>query len=460
MVKHCKQAMVLKRNVWKGLTITALVLMIAVTLTSLLCNKSFGLTSNASQEKVVLVLFWHEGCPHCAKERAFLNKIKNQYPLQVKEFEISSRENGLLFQKVCKAYGFNPVGVPTTFIGDQYVVGFGSEQTTGEQIRSLIEHCLVSSCVNPLVKAGVETEPETQPGNNQNQSLTNNQSLKNQSNQVIVTNQSILVNGNTSLNNATSHGLQGNASTTVKIPIIGTVNTASVSIPLLTMIIGLVDGFNPCAMWVLTFLLTILVYARKRSKMLLVGLTFVITSGVIYFLFMTAWLNLFLYIGYAEALRIVIAIIGIVMGLINIKEFFAFKKFVTLTIPEKAKPKLFREMRFISHSTSLIVALLGTVTLAVTANFVELLCTAGFPAIYTKILTLRNLPTWKYYAYIALYNVFYVVPLLVIVIAFTLTLGAKKLSEKQGKVLKLVSGLLMLGLGLILLLKPELLVLG
>jgi hypothetical protein len=114
-------------------------------------------------------------------------------------------------------------------------------------------------------------------------------------------------------------------------------------------------------------------------------------------------------------------------------------------------------MRGVVASGSLGPMLASTVLLAIVANSYELLCTAGFPMVYTRVLTLAKLDTWQYYAWLAVYNVIYVIPLLAIVIVFVRTMGARKLSESEGRVLKLVSGFMMLGFGLLLLLAPQLL---
>jgi hypothetical protein len=172
---------------------------------------------------------------------------------------------------------------------------------------------------------------------------------------------------------------------------------------------------------------------------------------------MAAWLNLFLFMGQVALITRVAGIISIVIASINIKDYFAFKKGVSLTIPESAQPKLFDRMRRLLKSTSLLSILIGTVILAIAANSYELLCTAGFPIVFTRILTLNNLPSLSYYLYLIFYNVVYIVPLTLIVIIFTITLGKKKLTEWQGRVLKLVSGTMMLGLGVVLLINPSLL---
>jgi hypothetical protein len=223
----------------------------------------------------------------------------------------------------------------------------------------------------------------------------------------------------------------------------------------LTVAIGFLDGFNPCAFFVLLTLLGLLLHVRSRGRILLVGGIFVLFSGLVYFLFMAAWLNVFLVAGQVAAVTKAAGVVALVIALINIKDYFLFKRGVSLSIPDSAKPRLFERMRRLIAETALAPVILGTVVLAAAANLYELFCTAGFPMVYTRILTLHRLPKAGYYLYLALYNLVYVVPLAAIVLLFAATLGARKLSELQGRVLKLLSGTMMLGLGLALLLRPE-----
>jgi hypothetical protein len=172
---------------------------------------------------------------------------------------------------------------------------------------------------------------------------------------------------------------------------------------------------------------------------------------------MAAWLNLFLLIGQLNVITFVAGLVAIIIAAINIKDFFWFKRGVSLTIPDSARPKLFTRMRNLVKAGELPSMVFGTAMLAIAANAYELLCTAGFPMVYTRVLTLNNLSTPQYYMYLALYNVVYVIPLFVIVLMFTATLGSRKLTEDEGRILKLLSGTMMLLLGLMLVLAPELL---
>jgi hypothetical protein len=161
--------------------------------------------------------------------------------------------------------------------------------------------------------------------------------------------------------------------------------------------------------------------------------------------------------GQVEIITKIAGSVAVVIAAINIKDFFIFKKGVSLTIPDSAKPKLFDRMRKLLKSSSVVSILIGTAVLAIAANAYELLCTAGFPMVFTRILTLNNLSSAWYYLYLVLYNIIYVIPLSTIVIIFTITLGKKHLTEHQGRLMKLVSGTMMLALGGVLLLNPAIL---
>jgi hypothetical protein len=241
----------------------------------------------------------------------------------------------------------------------------------------------------------------------------------------------------------------------VVVPLLGTVSAETWSLPVLTVVLAGVDAFNPCAFFVLLFLLSLLVHAKSRARMLVVGGTFVLISGLAYFMFMAAWLNMFLLAGEMRIVTIAAGLLAVTIAAINVKDYFWFKQGPSLSIPESAKPGLYKRMRGIATAGSFGPMMASTVLLAIVANSYELLCTAGFPMVYTRVLTLAQLETWQYYAWLAVYNVIYVIPLLAIVIVFVKTMGARKLSESEGRILKLVSGFMMLGFGLMLLAAPQ-----
>ncbi len=349
--------------------------------------------------KVHLYLFYSYDCPHCKKAHAFLDEVKKQYPeLQVHQYEVKgNKDNIKIFEAVAKNYGVRPQGVPTIFMGHKNFVGF-NEKITCKSIINEIRH----------IKGEIVSCPENE----------------------------------------------------VEVPLIGVINISTVSLPAFTVYLGLLDGLNPCAMWVLAFLLGLMVYARDRKRMLFIGGTFVAASGLVYFLFMTAWVNIFIIVGYSKTITIGLGVIAVIMGLVNIKELFFFKKGISLMIPESAKPKLYKKARAVIYEESGLLAVVGTIMLAVFVNFIELGCTIGLPAIYTRVLSLRGLPALETYLYIAFYNLLYVIPLVIIVTVFAFTMGHFKFTQTHGKILKVISGLLMLLLGVILIAFPRLLILG
>lgn len=248
------------------------------------------------------------------------------------------------------------------------------------------------------------------------------------------------------------------ASDTVTLPLLGEVNWRSWGLPAFTIAVGLIDGFNPCAMWVLLFLLSLLVNLRDRWKILAVAGTFVAISGLAYLAFMAAWLNVFQLVGLLRPAQIALGLLAVGVGVIHIKDFFALHKGVSLSIPDSAKPRLYERMRKIVLAETLLGAIIGASVLAVLVNVVELLCTAGLPAMYTGILAMQALPTWQNYLYLLLYIAAYMFDDALMVGIVVITLGKTRLQEQGGRLLKLLSGLVILALGVVMLFKPEWLV--
>jgi thiol-disulfide isomerase/thioredoxin len=355
---------------------------------------------------VTIYFFWGEGCPHCAEAKPFLQRLASRHPeLQIRSYEVfNNKENLDLFSRMAKSVGEEAKGVPAFFIGDAMFTGFSDE--IARDLREKVTFCIYHGCKDPFKKAGppVPRQPAM-----------------------------------------------------VKIPFLGGVSPTSFSLPLLTVVIAGLDSFNPCAFFVLFFLLSLLIHTHSRKKMVVVGWTFVFFSGLVYFLFMAAWLNIFLVIGNLSAVTLIAGAIALFISIINIKDFFLFHKGLSLVIPEKAKPNLFERMRNLLKASSSFALLAGTAVLALMANSYEIICTAGFPMVFTRMLTLHPLSRAEYYTYLAFYNIIYIIPLAVIVSIAVVTLGSRKLTVWQGRVLKLVSGLMMLCLALVLLINAALL---
>jgi len=356
-----------------------------------------------SNKTVILKLFWREGCPHCATEKEFLKRIAPKYPqLGIELYDVDNESNIDLLDNLSAQLSFSADSVPVTIIGKWYRIGYSTDGTDGAMIEAKI-------------KEGISGSPTC----SENTTSTSSECL------------------------------------IVDLPIFGRVDLRNMGVPLSTVVIGLMDGINPCAFFVLTMLLSFMVYARSRSKMLIIGLTFVFISGFVYFLFMTAMFSAIRALNEIRLLSLIGGGIALVIGLINLKDFFFFKKGVSLTISEDKKPKLYKRMRDLLKSESMVELVISTIILAFVANSYELLCTAGFPIVYGNLLNSQQLDMVTSILYIALYNFFYVLPLLVIVLIFAKSLGGRKLTAEQGELLKSISGIMMLGFGVMLIIFPN-----
>jgi hypothetical protein len=363
--------------------------------------------------RLKLYFFWSKHCPHCHRALAYLDKLADNLPwLEQHRLEVSERpENVDLFVALSRSVGQQAAVVPAFFFCGQVVLGFDQMETTGRYLSEALLACrrrLLPQARASAPAAAAEPAAQAEPA-------------------------------------------------PLPVPLFGALDPAAWSLPVLTVMLAGLDAFNPCAFFVLLFLLSLLVHLHSRPRMLFVGGVFVAVSGIAYFLFMAAWLNLFLVIGHFRATTAVAGAIALLVATLSIKDYLMPAAGVTMSIPDRARPALFQRMRGLLQASSLPMLLVGTVALAVLANLYELLCTAGLPMVFTRVLTLNELSLPAYYGYLGLYNLIYVVPLFAIVLAFALTLGSRKLSEREGRLLKLLSGTMMAGLGAVLLLAPDLL---
>jgi len=385
--------------------------------------------------QVHLYFFWSLTCPHCREAHPYIEALPQEIPwLVLHSLELTEhQENAYTYVNMAASLGQEAMYVPGFLFCETMITGYGSADTTGAEIKQKLVDCHASAqaelnAAQPSPAATEPAEAESDAG----------ESVARAGGQ-----------GQDTLANAPAG--------TLSIPFIGQFDASGLSLPVLTVVIAGLDAFNPCAFFVLMFLLSLMVHAQSRSRMLLIGGIFVLFSGLIYFLFMSAWLNVFLWVGELKLITALAGVVAVIIAAINIKDFYWFKQGVSLTIPESAKPGLYARMRNLVQAGSFGAMLVSTVLLAIAANTYELLCTAGFPMVYTRILTMKELPTFTYYLYLALYNLVYIVPLLLIVVAFSVRFGSRRLSEDEGRALKLLSGLMMLMLGLLLVFAPEML---
>lgn len=357
-------------------------------------------------------VFVREGCPHCAEAKVFLSQLQGERPELVIEYRDVERDPGALdrLKELAQAHGASIARVPAIQVGGQLIQGFSRDAGTDRLIRSAL------AGTRPAVSADSSAgtcEAEESLGCK-----------------------------------APSTAHEAPPPEDFSVEIFGyRISLDDVGLPAFTITMGLLDGFNPCSMWVLLLMISILAPLNDRPRMLAIAGTFVLVEGIAYFIFMAAWLNLFLLIGLSRASQLVIAAIAIAAGLINLKDVVAFGRGISLSIPEKAKPDIYRRMRALVNAKSLGAAVAGAAALAILVQVVEFMCTSGFPALFTRILTLRELDSATYYGYLLLYNAAYMVDDILVLGTGVILLSRHRLQEKEGRFLKLVSGVVMVGLG-------------
>ena len=375
-----------------------------ILLAGFLISPALGLASELpkTSESPTVILFHGEECPHCQAERAFLGELKKEMPnLKVVEYEVwHDEENRKLFLDTAKKMGIKGLAVPLTIVGSEYLVGFDKPENSGEKIRKMI------------TSAGKGAPPPVADEEK------------------------------------------------INIPLIGEIGVKDLSLPVLSIVLGTLDGFNPCSMWALLVLLTLVIATGSRKKVWLVGGVFILTSAVSYFLFMAAWLNAFIFLGYFSSVQFAIGVVAIIAGIVSIREFYKFKpNTCEISTPEQQQ-KLSERIKKVLRSASTPMMLLGVATIAFSVNLVELLCSLGIPVIFTKTLTMYNLAAWKYYGYIGLYDFFYMIDDIIVLAIAGFSMKFFLFNSRYSRWSRLLAGVLMLFLGAAFLFKPGLLMFG
>lgn len=384
--------------------------------------------------------FWGEGCPHCAKEAKLLDFLEGKYPdLKVHRYEVNRQEiNARFLAEAAKRLGVTVGGVPFLVIGDKPFVGY-SEAVSPAAIENRIQECLKGDCPDTLAPLLLK-KPAQSSGDAAHASTSTGPGAV----------------------SSTAGATPGSSVSDrlVTVPVFGQVDARAISLPVLTVVMGLLDGFNPCAMWTLLFLISLLLGMGDRKRMWALGTAFILASGAVYFMFMAAWLNLVLFLGLVMWVRLAIGGVALVGGGYSLKEFFTNKEMTCKVGDTQQRQAIFKRIRGYVGQSSLWLALGGIILLAFMVNLIELVCSAGLPAVYTQVLALNGLPRWQYYLYILSYIVFFMLDdLLVFAIAMA-TLQMTALGTKYARISRLVGGLVMVAIGLLLIFKPEWLTFG
>lgn len=389
---------------------------------------SIFLPVNAKEENsVTLYLFHGDGCPHCASEIEFLDSIKDDYSnFKVEEFEVwYHSENEELMEQVKSALGVKKNGVPFTVIGNTYIYGY-QEGATDAKIKRAIEYYQENEYEDIVeqVKNGTFQKEEN---------IVDPFSEKEK---------------------------KSDEESTISVPIIGKVNLKNVSLTSAAVLIGLIDGFNPCALWVLLFLISMLIGMKDKKRMWTLGITFLVTSALVYMVIMLSWLNVVVSISTSILIRNIIAVVALVGGIINLRSFYQSQDSGCHVVDEKKRKKIFQKIKVFTKEKSFILAMLGVIGLAVSVNLVELACSAGLPLIFTQLLAINDVVGIEAFFYTVLYIIFFLLDDLIIFMVAMFTMKVTGLSTKYTKYSHLVGGILMILIGILLILKPEWLMFG
>lgn len=348
--------------------------------------------------QVVLVLFHGEGCPHCAAEREFLAGLSQRYPaLAIEQYEVWNDEaNRQLLMETADRMGFEAAGVPVTIVGEQVWVGFSEAIAT--EIEAAVDSALAGA------------SPPTEPSN----------------------------------------------TTVVDVPLIGSVDISSTSLVVATLVIGFVDGVNPCSLWVLSVLLAIVLHSGSRRRVLLVGATFLVVTAAMYALYIVGFYSALDLIGSAWWIRLIIAAIAISFGVLQLKDGLRPGRGPSLSIPAERKPGLYARMRAVARpDRSIAATLVGTVVLAVGVSLLETPCTAGLPLLWTSMVADADLSRAEAAALFALYMLVFLLDELAVFVVAVVAMRATKVQERHGRILKLLAGSVLTTLGVAMLLAPE-----
>ncbi|NGX48891.1 MAG: hypothetical protein K940chlam5_00485 [Candidatus Anoxychlamydiales bacterium] len=363
-------------------------------------------------KEVIVYLFWGKGCKHCDREKIFLAKLQNKYPtIKIYQLEAwKNQENRDLLIKLSKELDINISGLPITIVGNKAFVGYLDENTTGKNIEIAVIDALKNGS-NDIVedlkkpddaKKSKHTIPEK-----------------------------------------------------IKVPIFGEIKIKNLSLPLLTILFGAIDGFNPCAMWALLMLLSFLITLKSRKKMLFFGSIFIFVSAVVYFMFMVAWLNFMLFFSYINWVKIAVGSIAVLGGAYYLKEYFFNKDSSCKVTSSRYKKKIATTMSLLTEKEGIFLAIVGISVLAFLVNLIELICSFGLPVIYTQILSLSSLSTSSYYLYVLLYIFVFMLDDLLIFFIAVFSLHLLKITTKYSRFSHLIGGVVLLVLGSLLIFKPE-----
>ena len=392
-----------------------------------------------ANEKVNVYLFYGDGCPHCSALEEYLDEnYSNDKDVKVYKYEVwNDVTNQELGKKVEDVTGEEAKGVPYFVIGKEVMQGYSAGDVWEKKVDKAIEEAKkINYNDNVGITLGVVegkiTKDDDIPKSNYDPDKKE-----------------------ADISDYYNSDSDSDANTKLNIPLIGTISLKDMSIPVIAILIGLVDGFNPCAMWVLIFLITMLFDYPSRKKMWILGCTFLFTSAFIYFLFMISFLKVAMFINSINVLKLLIAVFALVFGGFNIYRYFKTKDVGCDVVDKNKRRKIINRIKNILSSKSFAFAIGGIILLAISVNLIELLCSMGLPVMFTEILAYNNITGVKNILYIILYIIFFLIDDLIVFFIAMKTLKITAISNKYSKYSHLVGGLIMIAIGLLMILKPE-----
>lgn len=400
-------------------------------------------TGAAIPAPVDLHFFHTHSCPHCQRAAVFLQGLAQEdEALRLHAHEVSrpgpARE---AFLQIHASLQAGEASVPMIVVGQQVLLGFAEAGESGAAIRQMLASCRSQGCADsvrprlqgqqaaPLAKALPALAAPANPAPTAEESGLSYQPA--------------------------ALALVNRLPPRLDLPLLGEVDTASLSLPVLTVLLAALDGFNPCAMWVLVFLLGLLAGLGDRRRTWILGGAFLLASGLVYFLILAAWLNAFLLLGLVTWIRVLVAVFALGAGVWYLREYFNNPEMVCQVTAAPRRRQILERLRQLALHERLWPALLGVVLLALAVNVVEFLCSAGIPAVFTQVLALSQLPLWQYYAYLLLYLLVFLLDDLVVFALAVSALQWAGQSSRYTRWSRLLGGALLLVLGAVLLLRPE-----